>query len=317
MEDKILSKHYLDNENIRILYERAFNDFSDITISLLSGGVESAVYLIDNGYRKVVLKLEPKNSNTISVDKNTIECEIEMLKLMKKLGIPAPRLLFFDNSYQICDVSYFFMTYIKGKNYLEVKSNMDKSTINKIEYQLGELSSRITRVTSDRIILPKEPNRRFKDNYEFMLYLFDLLLDDAISAGLDFYDLKMQIYDILLKRKNSLNNVNKYSLCHTDLWDGNIIIDNGSISGIVDFSDLYYCDELMTFYFHNIDGTISQNFLKGYGKSILNYDEKIRIEIYRMYVILKMIVECKIKSFGKFEWMYDNLYKRLKKINDM
>ena len=31
----------------------------------------------------------------------------------------------------------------------------------------------------------------------------------------------------------------------------------------------------------------------------LNYDEKVRIEIYRMYVILKMIVDCQIKKYGK------------------
>ncbi len=34
--------------------------------------------------------------------------------------------------------------------------------------------------------------------------------------------------------------------------------------------------------------------------------------IYRMYVILKMIVDYKLKNYGKFDWMYDNLKLRIK-----
>ena len=120
------------------------------------------------------------------------------------------------------------------------------------------------------------------------------------------------IKDILINYKNSLNNISNLSLTHTDIWDGNILINNNRISGIVDFSDLYYCDELMCFYFHTIDGKTSEYFLKGYGKCNLNKDEQIRIEIYRMYVILKMIVDCKLKNYGRFAWMYDNFDTRIK-----
>ena len=44
---------------------------------------------------------------------------------------------------------------------------------------------------------------------------------------------------------------------------------------------------------------------------INGYDEKIRIEIYRLYVILKMIVDWKLKQYGKFDWMYENLDTRI------
>ena len=99
------------------------------------------------------------------------------------------------------------------------------------------------------------------------------------------------------------------------MWDGNILIKDGHISGIIDFADVYCCDEIMTFYFHTIDGKLSDSFLKGYNKLNLSYDEIIRIEIYRMYVILKMITECKIKQYGRFEWMYNNLSERVQILN--
>ena len=68
----------------------------------------------------------------------------------------------------------------------------------------------------------------------------------------------------------------------------------------------------MTFYFHTIDGITSDYYLKGFDNKKLNYDEKVRIEIYRMYVILKMIVDCGLKQYGKFSWMYENLDNRIK-----
>jgi hypothetical protein len=44
----------------------------------------------------------------------------------------------------------------------------------------------------------------------------------------------------------------------------------------------------MTFYFHTIDGKISNNFLAGFQKINLNRDEKIRIEIYRIKILKKL-----------------------------
>ena len=86
---------------------------------------------------------------------------------------------------------------------------------------------------------------------------------------------------------------------------------NGKVYGIADFSDLYFGDEIMTFYFHTIDGKTSESFLNGFNNKKLNNDEKIRIEIYRLYVILKMIVDWKLKQYGKFDWMYENLDTRI------
>ena len=48
----------------------------------------------------------------------------------------------------------------------------------------------------------------------------------------------------------------------------------------------------------------------------INTNEKIRIEIYRMYVILKMIVDCCLKKYGDFDWMYKNLNDRITNLKE-
>ncbi len=307
-------KNYLPNEDIRRIYNNAFNKtVENLIITKLSGGMKNSVYLIDDAGTKTVLKVAPiDESKMISVDRGIFWWESRMLKLMEKICFPAPRLLYYDDTLKICSSSYIFMTYIDGQNYLECKNNLTQNARSNIEYELGLLSAKICQVKGKDFFLPSYPSKKFNDNFEFVSYLFELLLNDAANINLDLEkDVYNNIRNILLIFKESLKNISNLCLCHTDIWDGNILVNNGKIAGIVDFSDLYYCDELLTFYFHTIDGITSENFLRGFNNKVLSNDEKIRIEIYRMYVILKMIVDCKLKQYGKFDWMYENLNKRI------
>ncbi|MBR3661529.1 MAG: aminoglycoside phosphotransferase family protein [Bacilli bacterium] len=316
-KDKISNfKNYKSDDQIMELYKNAFSDNSNLIITKLSGGMKNSVYLLDNSGEKVVLKIAPKDeSKMISVDRNVLWWENEMLKLMKTINFPSPESLYYDESHNLCESPYLFMSYIPGVNYLENKNSIDNKVVKNIEYEIGKLSSKISAIKKDCFFLPAYPNKTFENNYEFVNFLFELLLNDASSVSLDLgKNSYKDIRDILKIYKNSLNNISNLTLTHTDIWDGNIIINNNRILGIVDFSDLYYCDELMNFYFHTIDGKTSEYFLRGYGKLNLNTDEQIRIEIYRMYVILKMIVDCKLKSYGKFDWMYNNLDTRIKSL---
>lgn len=311
MENKSFVKNYQDLSIIKAMYKKSFNatNTDDIKITILSGGMKNAVYLVENNGNKVVLKIAPKDeSKMITADRDILWWEVEMLNLMKKINFPSPRLLHYDDTCQLCKSPYIFMSFIDGKNYLEIKEKMSEEEKNNIECQLGALSKKICSIKGQQFFLPSQPNKKFKDNYEFTMNLFDLLLENAKSKNMDLgkdnYD---NIKNIIMANKKSLNNISNLCLAHTDIWDGNVLVKDGNVSGIVDFSDLYFCDELMTFYFHTIDGITSDYYLKGFDNKKLNYDEKVRIEIYRMYIILKMIVDCELKEYGKFDWMYENL----------
>lgn len=307
-------KNYQSDSTIKQMYKKAFSkDPKDIQISKLSGGLKNAVYLIEDNGRKVVLKIAPKDeTKMITADRGILWWEAEMLKLMETIDFPSPRLLYYDGTSKICESPYMFMSYISGNNYLECKSSLTPTEIEKIEYQLGKLSLKICSIKSDSFFLPSQPNKKFNNNYEFILNLFELLLSDANERNMDLgADVYNKICGIIESRKASLNNITNLCLSHTDIWDGNVIVDDGNVVGIVDFTDLYYCDELLTFYFHTIDGKTSNNFLMGFNNKQLSYDERVRIEIYRMYVILKMIVDCELKQYGKFDWMYENLDVRI------
>ena len=80
---------------------------------------------------------------------------------------------------------------------------------------------------------------------------------------------------------------------------------------------MYFGDELMTFYFHTIDEQTSKNFLKGFNQKVLTIDEKVRIEIYRLYVLLRMIVDVEYKGYGRYNWMYEKFNNQFKKIRKL
>lgn len=307
-------KNYQSNHLITKMYEKAFNkENAYLNISKLSGGLKNAVYLIDDGLMKFVLKIASNNEATmIYVDRNTFWWEAEMLKLMEKVDIPSPKLLYYDDSLTLCNSPYIFMTYIDGENYLECKKLLNEEEKRDIEYQIGLYSYEITKIKMQNFYLPSFPQKKFNSNYEFITFLFEKLMKNGLKNHCKaVIGHKNEILNILKKYKNELNDNVNIRLCHTDIWDGNILLKNGKVIGIVDFSDLYVCDELMIFYFHTIDGVTSKSFLEGYNQIELNTSEKIRIEIYRMYVILKMIVDCCLKKYGDFDWMYKNLNDRI------
>lgn len=318
MQNNSSVKNYQDIQTIKTMYEKAFDDKSteEIKISVLSGGMKNAVYLIENNNNnnnKVVLKIAPKDeSKMISVDRNIFWWEAEMLKRMQEISFPSPRLLYYDDSCELCESPYLFMSYIEGETYSKIKEKLSEEEKAKIEYQLGLLSKKICLIKGNNFFIPSHPDKKFNNNYEFVSYIFDLLLENANSLNMNLGKENYEnIKNLIISNKESLNNINDICLVHTDIWDGNILIKNGKVSGIVDFSDLYFGDEIMTFYFHTIDGKTSESFLNGFNNKKLNNDEKIRIEIYRLYVILKMIVDCELKQYGKFGWMYKNLDTRI------
>lgn len=314
------SKNFQSDSIIKKIYEKNFNKSAEgIIITSLTGGTKSAVYLIQDCEEKIVLKISTKQQDKLlSFEKNTIWWESKMLKLMELKNIPAPRLYKYDDSCEVCDSAYILMSYIEGQTFEVCKKNLTEKEINDIEYKIGQICSNICEIKGTDFYLPSMPKNKYNTNFEFILNLFNMLLEDAktkkINIGLLNYN---EIIELITKYEEVLNNINNLCLVHSDIWDGNIIIKDGKISGIVDFADIYFCDELMTFYFHTIKPETSKKFLEGFGKEKLTFEENVRISIYRLLVLLKMHIESNYKHFENNDWIIDKIYNEISKLKDM
>ena len=309
------------NSNIfNDIYFTAFNKKTkNLGIKKLSGGLKNRVYLLDDGKNRFVLKTEPSDASSIvDIDKNTLWWEAKILKELEILNVNIPHLIFYSDGIDSYPHPFLIMNYLDGDNYLNCRGNLSIEQKKEISYNIGELSKAICSIKKNKYYIPAFPNKKIKSNYEFVLFLFNILLKIYKRNKINIEGItREQIIALLKSKRKELNKVNSISLCNIDLWDGNILVKNGKISGVVDFTDTYYCDELMSFYFHLIDVDTDEYFLLGYGNKKITYDEKIRIEIYRLYVVLKMIVDCDVKQYGRFGKMYSDFVRIYKKIEFM
>lgn len=124
--DILLVKNYQSDETIRKMYEKAFNKSAqNLVITILRGGLKNAVYLIQDGEDKIVLKIGSTNDDKIlTIDRNTLWWEAETLKTIERLDAPTPTLLYFDNSFDVCNAPYIFMSYLEGENFFDKKKQL-------------------------------------------------------------------------------------------------------------------------------------------------------------------------------------------------
>ena len=197
-----------------------------------------------------------------------------------------------------------------------LKKNMQPEVVSQIEENIGKICSQICSIKNDKFFFPCLPNVEFDNNYDFIYTLFNILINNANEKNIEINGIDYnKLLQLISSFKHDLNQVNEISLTNVDAWEGNFMIKDNNISGIVDFSDLYYCDELMTFYFHSIHSEISPSFLKGYGKTTLTESELTRTIIYRVWTLMKMIIEKEYKvsneHLNEYEWLYKKFYREI------
>jgi aminoglycoside phosphotransferase (APT) family kinase protein len=117
----------------------------------------------------------------------------------------------------------------------------------------------------------------------------------------------------------AFNSVTEPCLIHWDLWNGNIIVDGGRITGILDFERVFWGDPLMEFNFGSLyDG---KYFLLGYKPDFgSEKSRRNRRILYDLYHALIMNAECKLERYkdsGVKEWVQSCLNEKIIELNSL
>lgn len=154
-----ITKNWISEEQIQQMTDRALGRPVVIkNIKKLSGGFFSAVYLVETAEEKMVLKLA--SGAEIKVMRHEVKyipTEAEMLKLFQeRLDIPMPKLLFYDDSGEICDVPYFFMSYLDGVPLCDDQMITDDQRAD-VKKEMGEITRKICSLKADIFGIPNIP----------------------------------------------------------------------------------------------------------------------------------------------------------------
>lgn len=315
-----VTKNWLSKELIEEMTYQALRKPVEITdIKKMSGGFCSAVYLIETAEGKKVLKIASgAEVKVMRHEKKYIQTEAEMLnRFNKELDIPMPEIISYDASGEICKVPYLFMSYIEGRPLCEDKT-ITESQRRRVKENVGIITRQICTIKADCFGIPNMPESYCKKNSGFTCLLFDWLLADAEEKQIAIPAVSAkELRGLIRKYQRELDLVTTPVYAHTDTWDGNLMIKNGEFSGLVDFAAVLYGDPLISHDFHDFGEKPNQDFLKGYGKTEFTDDEKIRIQIYRIWQRLGMIVERGYREYEDahmYEWVLDDFAQEVNKL---
>ena len=156
---------------------------------------------------------------------------------------------------------------IGGTELREVVSKLNQSQKKEIGRVLAAFITQVHNITT-KGKKAEEININLNKYDRSLLVLKDYLPDDILKK---LADLKL-CYKSLLESKD-------FCITHGDLNAGNIMIENGKVSGIIDFGNMeYYIPEIEFVHMYFFDRTIYESMIKNYSKPI-NEKEIVFLEL--------------------------------------
>lgn len=231
-----------------------------------------------------------------------------------------PQLLFYDDSGEFCGAPYFFMSYLRG-NPLNLTEGITEAQYHRIKEQLGEITRSIYEIEAPCFGIPLIPESSRKTNAEFVYMLFEWLLLDAREKNIEIPGISAEdLLALISRREKELNGARMPRFIHTDTWNGNVMVENGEFTELVDYAAVLYGDPLMSHDFHDFGDAPDPYFLKGCGKTDFTDEEKIRIQIYRIWQRLGMVVERGYREYedaGMYGWVLGEFTKEVEILEKM
>ena len=268
----------------------------------LTDGYFNAAYKLELTDGQVcVLKIAPPaNVRVLRYERDIMKTEVEVLRLARvHTNMPAPRVLFYDDSQRIMANPFFAMEFLPGVPFNKIKAEMATADRLAVERAVGGYLRQMNEISGAHFGLFAHPDRQSPQ----WRAAFAVLVDDVLTDGKEMQVALPLGYDELAARLAArgaaLDEVTSPRLVHWDLWDGNIFVDPNThhITGIIDFERALWADPLMECNFGAFGG-VSPAFAEGYGRPMLQTEsEQRRRALYNVYLYLIMIIECYYRRY--------------------
>ncbi|WP_410644094.1 phosphotransferase family protein [Amycolatopsis sp. lyj-346] len=121
--------------------------------------------------------------------------------------------------------------------------------------------------------------------------MVDAVLSDAVRYGVRLPRPAAEIAHLVRRHEPLLALVTTPVLVHFDLWDGNILLDDGRVSGIIDAERAFWGDPVAEFVSLTLFRDLDAPLLEGYGAARFDAPARRRLTLYRVYLGLIMLTE--------------------------
>jgi len=226
------------------------------SVSIPESGTYNEVFIVNTTKGDYVIRFTTE-------DFQSLKAHAYALGKWAKLGVPVPKILFQGKDYVV-------ETKIQGKDWRNSKLNR-KQTLEALE-SLGTMLKKMHSVKTKKYGYIVKPGvGQYKTWKEFMEKYLALRLD-KIKKIKFVTNNRLKKITRYLSENESLLDLKSPRLCHKDVNKGNIMINNGKISGIIDASDAISGDPAFDIgiLYQRFGEEMFQNFVKKYGKVDMN-----------------------------------------------
>ncbi len=313
-----ITKNRQSESTILKMAKEAFPDKQVTHIEELTEGMCNVAYRISFSDGKAsILKIAPADKTGLMTNEvNLMKAEVLAMELAREYHVATvAKVQYYDSSKRLCSSHYFFMEALEGKSFASVKSEMIEEEIEYINFETGQITERLTGIENGRFGMLGDEEHSFEKLGDFFCYLMGNVLLDAERKNIEIGVLSQEIMDRLLRERGMFDAVTKPVLVHWDMWDGNIFVKDGHISGIIDWERAMWGEAFMDDRFRR--HTRNDAFLKGFGKVELSEAEMRRIYWYDIFLYLTMMTEGTYRGYeddGQYKWaktMFEASWKAL------
>lgn len=308
----MITKNRQSNDTISRMAKVAFPDKQIAEIKELTEGMCNVTYSIAfSDGSESILKIAAKDrSGNTSNEVNLMRAEVSAMKLVaEKCSFKVADVQYYDTSNTICDGNYFFMEKLEGDNFHFVKEKVSEEEISAIGKELGRISRELSTIQNPDFGFLGEDNR-YDSLFAFVKQMLTNLISDAERRNVDILYDGRTLLDQLEKEESAFREVKKASLVHWDMWEGNVFVIDGRVSGIIDWERAMWGEPFMDdrFRMHNRD----KYFLEGFGQTSFTENELKRLRWYDIILYLTMMIEVFYREFedkGQYFWAREMLEK--------
>ena len=307
-----ITKNRQSRETISGMAKKAFPDKKVVDIKELTEGMCNVTYDItfEDGTESILKIAAKDRSGNTSNEVNLMRAEITAMKLVSEnCSFKVADIQYYDTSNTICDGNYFFMEKLQGDNFHLVKGDMSEEAIVIIDTEIGKISRELSEVKNPEFGFLGE-DKRYDSLFCFTKHMLQNLISDAKRKDIDIVYDERTFMDQLEKDKGAFDAVKAASLVHWDMWEGNVFVKEGHVSGIIDWERALWGEPFMDdrFRMHNR----GKHFLEGFGQTSFSEDELTRLRWYDIILYLTMMIEVFYREFedqGQYFWAKEMLQK--------
>ncbi|WP_124067260.1 phosphotransferase [Clostridium sp. E02] len=309
---KSRTKNNQTQETLNQMILNAFPQRISTSITELTEGYFNVAYRIafEDG-ESVILKIAPPAGIPVmSYEKDMMKGEVMAMRIAAKSAhVPVAKILYYNEQFPVLNSPYFFMEFLEGQSFHLLKDQLSDEIKKKIKVNSGKLNRTINEITGEAFGYISQPDTWGPNWYSVFSQMINLALSDARQLSID---LKISTEKLLHQLKLSqyaFLEVTTPKLVHWDLWDGNLLIKDDRISGLIDWERALWGDPLMEAGFRSYGN--SEDFKEGYQVKNISKTEQVRILWYDLYTLLLMAQECDYRRYDTRD-MYDWATNQLK-----